>query len=59
MSQMGPFSSNVGFLMMECESAPMKRIMTLVQEKPVKLPKCDSLDCDWEKFKMIYKVNYN
>ena len=53
---MGPFSANVGFLMMECDEAPMNRIMTLVQEKPVMLPKCDSLACDWQIFKENYKV---
>merc|ERR1712156_103617 len=54
-SKMGPFSANVGFLMMECDEAPMNRIMTLVQEKPVMLPKCDSLACDWQIFKENYK----
>ena len=53
---MGPFSANVGFLMMECDEAPMNRIMTLVQEKPVMLPKCDNLACDWQIFKENYKI---
>lgn len=58
-SKMSPFSANVGFLLMECEAVPLKRVMTLVQEKPVQLPQCDRIDCDWDKFKMIYKVTYN
>ena len=56
---MGPFSANVGFLMMECDQAPINRVMTLLQEKPVMLPKCDNLACDWEMFKDIYKVGYS
>ena len=53
---MAPFSANIGFLMMECDEAPMNRVMTLLQEKPLKLPKCDNLACDWQTFKEIYKV---
>ena len=55
-SKMGPFASNIGFLMMECEEAPMERVMTFLQEKPVQLPKCDHLACDWQTFKDIYQV---
>ena len=55
---MGPFSANVGFLMMECDQAPTNRVMALLQEKPVMLPECDNLACDWEVFKKIYKVCY-
>merc|ERR1719189_3022981 len=37
------------------ENGPMNRVMTLVQEKPVMLPKCDNLACDWKIFKENYK----
>ena len=48
-------SSNIGFLMLECNETPWKRIITFLQENPVKLPKCDELICSWEKFKKIYE----
>jgi len=53
-SYMDPFASNVGFLLLDCVEEPMERIMLLHQERPVKLPKCDREDCDWQKFKEIY-----
>ena len=53
---MAPFSANIGFLMMECDEIPLKRVMTFLQERPVKLPKCDEVACDWENFKAIYAV---
>ena len=55
---MDPFASNVGFLLLDCVEEPMERIMLLHQERPVKLPKCDREDCDWQKFKEIYAVRY-
>ena len=55
-SYMDPFASNVGFLLLDCVEEPMERIMLLHQERPVKLPKCDREDCDWQKFKEIYAV---
>lgn len=54
---MSPFASNIGHLLLDCESSPRQRIMTFLQEKPLKLPKCDALDCDYVQFKSIYKVN--
>ena len=41
--------------MLECNETPWKRIITFLQENPVKLPKCDELICSWEKFKKIYE----
>ena len=48
-------ASNIGFLMLECNETPGKRIMTFLQGKPVKLPKCDEVICSWEKFKKTYE----
>ena len=48
-------SSNIGFLMLECNETPWKRIVTFLQEKAIKLPKCDELICNWEKFNKIPK----
>ena len=53
---MDPFAANIGFLLLDCVEEPMERIMLLHQERPVKLPKCDREDCDWQKFKEIYAV---
>ena len=53
---MDPFAANIGFLMMECDEAPMERVMTFHQEKAVKLPNCDELACDWQTFKETYAV---
>ena len=55
LSKIDPMSSNVGFLLLECEKSPLKRILTFFQEKPIKLPKCNALDCDYEIFKKIYE----
>ena len=46
---------DIGFLMMECEEAGPK-VMTFLQERPVQLPKCEDLACDWKTFKDIYAV---
>ena len=54
-SKIAPFAANIGFLLMECEDGGSK-IMTFLQEKPVKLPKCEDLACDWKTFKDIYAV---
>ena len=54
-SKIAPFASNIGFLMMECEEAGPK-VMTFLQERPVQLPKCEDLACDWKTFKDIYAV---
>ena len=54
-SKIGPFATNIGFLMMECEEAGPK-VMTFLQERPVQLPKCEDLACDWKTFKDIYAV---
>ena len=43
--------------MLECNETPWKRIVTFLQEKAIKLPKCDELICSWEKFKKIYEEN--
>ena len=53
---MDPFAANIGFLMMECDEAPMERVMTFHQERPVMLPNCDELACDWQTFKETYVV---
>ena len=53
---MDPFASNVGFLKLDCTEEPMERVITLLQEKQVMLPKCDRLDCDWQLFKKNYAV---
>ena len=55
-SKIGPFATNIGFLMMECEEAGPK-VMTFLQERPVQLPKCEDLACDWQTFKDIYAVS--
>ena len=55
-SKIAPFASNIGFLMMECEEAGPK-VMTFLQERPVQLPKCEDLACDWQTFKDIYAVS--
>ena len=54
---MDPFAANVGFLLLECNEEPKQRVMTMIQETPIKLPNCDRLDCDWKVFKDIYAVN--
>ncbi len=56
MSKMGPFSANIGFLLMECDESPKDRVMAILQEKAIKLPQCDELACDWNTFKNIYEV---
>ena len=55
LSKIDPMSSNIGFLMLECYETPWKRIVTFLQEKAIRLPKCDELICSWEKFKKIYE----
>ena len=53
---MDPYASNIGFVLMECDQEPMERVMVLLQEKPIKLPKCDDIACDWQLFKDVYAV---
>jgi len=58
-SKMDSFAANIGFLMMECDEAPMERVMTFHQERPIMLPNCDELACDWQTFKEIYADDIN
>ena len=53
---MDPYASNIGFVLMECDQEPLERVMVLLQEKPIKLPKCDDIACDWQLFKDVYAV---
>lgn len=58
-SRIGPFSQNIGFVFLDCEednNLAQHRILTLHQEKIVKLDKCNEEACDWEEFKNAYQV---
>ena len=54
-SKMNPMGGNFGLLLSECGQEPVQRVTAYLHEKPIKLSKCGSMDCDWNKFKRIYK----
>ena len=53
-SKIGSFTNNVGMVLFDCDGT--NKILTLHQEKPVKLELCDELLCDFDQFLDIYKV---
>lgn len=55
-SLVGSFSTNVAFVLYECEDSPTQRLMTLHQEERVKLPKCDEEPCDLQQFLEVFEV---
>lgn len=55
-SKIGSFSTGLAFVKFECDSDPIHRILTLHQEAPIQLPKCDQLLCDWDQFTSAYQV---
>ena len=59
-SFMGSFAQNVGFVFFECKNSnnniTQNKILTLHQEKIVKLGKCRHEECDWDEFKEAYEV---
>ena len=56
LSKIDPMSSNIGFLLLNCSRAydANPRIVTFLQERPVILPGCNELACDWNQFKEYY-----
>ena len=56
---MDPFAANIAFVLLECQEAPINRVMALLQERPIKMPKCDDVACDWQVFKDTYQVRTN
>ncbi|XP_059096069.1 multiple inositol polyphosphate phosphatase 1-like isoform X2 [Tigriopus californicus] len=54
-SRIGSFSSNVIFVLLECEEFPQKRLLTYHQERRIKLPRCDSDPCNWDQFMSRYQ----
>jgi len=53
-SIIGSFSNNFGFVLYDCDGVP--KVLSVHQEKPVKLELCDDLLCDWSQFQEIYQV---
>lgn len=56
-SKIGSFSSNVIFVLLECEDSPNKRLLTFHQEQRIKLPRCDADPCSWDQFVDKYQVS--
>jgi len=52
---LAPFSSNVAMILANCEKKPFQRVLTMLQEYPIRLPECDDLVCDWNQLKNAYK----
>jgi hypothetical protein len=55
-SKIAAFSTNLAFVLFDCESAPKRRILTMHQERRVTVNGCSKEVCDWEEFKSKYKV---
>jgi len=54
-SKLDPMGGNFGLLLSECDNEPKLRVTAYLHEKPIKLPKCGYMDCDWNQFRTIYK----
>ena len=55
-SRIGPFAQNIGFVFFDCGEGNNSKVLTLHQERVVKLDKCSEEACDWEEFKEAYQV---
>ena len=56
-SLIGAFSTNLAFVLLECDAEPAKRVLAMHQEKPVKMGRCSDVECDWDEFVYEYKVS--
>ena len=56
-----PMSANVAFVLFDCQESTnafdiTKKIVAYHNERPLYLERCNGYVCDWETFKLLFKV---
>ena len=55
-SKIASFGGNIAFVLFDCATAPAQRVMALHMERPIQIPGCNRLDCDWAQFQDVFQV---
>ena len=59
-SKMMPLSANIGFVLYECKANNTNKktvnIQLPINQAPVKIPKCDSMLCSYDKVRQTYAL---